>query len=167
MLEHQIILIKKFLGKNIIPKNVKFGENVSCGQNLLFYGTAPIIVGDRTMIGARTIIMTATHDYNLHPMSIKRIDRPVEIGKHVWIGAGAIIHPGVKIGDYAVVGSGSIVTKHVPQGAIVAGNPAKIIKWRDLVKINENKDTLKSGEFLSEELKDFLPEDKKCQPFNS
>ena len=65
-------------------------------------------------------------------MWLKRIDMPVRIGKHVWIGFGVKILPGIIIGDYAVIAAGSVVNKHVPAGAIIAGNPAKIIKYREL-----------------------------------
>jgi len=63
-------------------------------------------------------------------MWLKRIDRPIKIGKHVWIGTGAIIIGGIIIEDYAVVAAGSLITKNIPKGAIVGGNPAKIIKFR-------------------------------------
>lgn len=111
--------------------NLSIGKNVSFGGRVVLFGTAPIEIGDNTMIALNVIIHTSTHDYHDHPMWTKRIDRPVRIGNHVWIGAGAIILPGVIVEDYAVIGSGSVVTANVPKGAIVAGNPAKIIKYRD------------------------------------
>ena len=122
-------------------KNIIIGKSVSFGGNVTLFGTASITIGDHSMIALNVVIHTSTHDYNCHPMWIKRIDRPVKIGKHVWIGAGAIILPGVKIGDFAVVGAGSVVTKHVPLGAIVAGNPARLIKYRDS-KIFMNKEEI-------------------------
>jgi len=111
--------------------NLKIGQNVSFGGRVVLFGTAPITIGDNTMIALNTIIHTSTHDYNDHPMWRKRIDRPVQIGMHVWIGAAAIILPGVIIGDYAVIGSGSVVTANVPEGAVVVGNPARIIGFRE------------------------------------
>lgn len=112
-------------------KNLTIGNNVSFGGRVVLFGTAPIAIGDNTMIALNSVIHTSTHDYGDHPMWCKRIDRPVKIGSHVWIGACAVILPGVVIEDYAVVGSGSVVTANVPGGAIVAGNPAKIIKYRE------------------------------------
>jgi len=112
--------------------NIKLGTNVSFGGNVLLFAVNTIEIGDHTMIGYGTIIHTATHDYNDHPMWLKRIDMPVRIGKHVWIGFGVKILPGIIIGDYAVIAAGSVVNKHVPAGAIIAGNPAKIIKYREL-----------------------------------
>jgi acetyltransferase-like isoleucine patch superfamily enzyme len=111
--------------------NIVLGKDVSFGGHVLLFGTAPIRIGDNTMIGYGAIIHTSTHDYADHPMWYKRIDRPVSIGKDVWIGTGAILLPGVVVEDYAVVGAGAVVTANVPKGAIVAGNPAVILKWRD------------------------------------
>lgn len=110
--------------------NLILGENVAFGGNVLLYCNAPIEIGDNTIVGINATIHTSTHNYNDHPIWTKRIDRPVKIGKHVWIGTTALILPGVIIEDYAVVGSGSVVTANVPKGAIVAGNPAVIIKIR-------------------------------------
>jgi len=112
-------------------KNLQIGKNVSFGGRVVLFGTAPIEIGDNTMIALNTVIHTSTHDYTDHPMWCKRIDRPVKIGSHVWIGACAIILPGVIVEDYSVIGSGSVVTANVPLGAIVAGNPAKIIRYRE------------------------------------
>jgi len=112
--------------------NVTVGPNVSFGGNVFRFGTAPIHIGENTMIAYGTIIHTSTHDYGSHPMWYKRIDRPVRIGKDVWIGTGAIILPGVIVGDYSVVGAGAVVTANVPEGAIVVGNPARIVKMRDI-----------------------------------
>ena len=129
----------KIIGKNNAPNgtivygdgsNLTIGKNVTFGGRVVLFGTAPIDIGDNTMIALNTIIHTSSHNYDDHPMWYKRIDRPVKIGKYVWIGAGAIILPGVIIEDHAVVGSGSIVTANVPRGAIVVGNPARIVKYR-------------------------------------
>ncbi len=116
-----------------------------------------ITIGDDTMIAYGTIIHTSTHDHTVHPMRTIRIDRPVSIGKHVWIGTGAIILPGVKIGDYAVVGAGSVVNRHVAEGAVVAGNPAKIVKFRDLSALKMVSEQILTLGFLPDRVvcKDF------------
>lgn len=160
-------VISKFEGAICQGDNVKVGKNVSFGGNVLLYGTATISIGSHTMIGYNTIIHTSTHDYNSHPIWLKRIDRPVEIGNHVWIGAGAIILPGIRIGDYAVVGAGSVVTRHVPSGAIVAGNPAKIIKYRDLEKLKNSTSIISDYPEGATIIKDsFLPANKVCKQRN-
>ena len=74
--------------------------------------------------------MTLNHDMNPY----KRADihpKPIHIGKRVWIGSGAIVLPGVTIGDNSVIGAGSVVTKDVPADCVYAGNPAKLIKKND------------------------------------
>jgi acetyltransferase-like isoleucine patch superfamily enzyme len=111
--------------------NISIGEQVSFGEDVVLYANASISIGDHTMIGMKTIIHTSTHDYNQHPMWRYRIDRPISIGRHVWIGASCIVLAGVVIEDYAVIAAGAVVTANVPKGAIVGGNPAKIIKYRD------------------------------------
>jgi len=127
-------------------ENIKIGEQVSFAGNVLLHADAAIEIGDNTMIGFQTIFYTSTHDYNDHPMWYKKINRPIKVGKHVWIGTCCIILPGVIIEDYSVIAAGSVVTANVPSGAIVAGNPARIIKYRDIdiysksAKIKEWKD---------------------------
>ena len=110
---------------------LELGENVAFGGGVSLQLNAPVQIGTGTMIGCGSIIHTATHDYKRHPMWQIRRDRPVKIGAYVWVGMGALILPGVKIGDHAVIGAGSVVTKNVPAGAIVAGNPARLLRYRD------------------------------------
>lgn len=121
------------LGATICGKreNLIIGDKVSFGGNVVLYANNLITIGEYTMIGMNTILHTSTHDYNMHPMWRYRIDKPISIGKHVWIGTSCVILAGVIIEDYAVVAAGSVVTANVPQGAIVGGNPARIIKYRD------------------------------------
>jgi acetyltransferase-like isoleucine patch superfamily enzyme len=111
--------------------HVTVGEQVSFGGDVILYANEKISIGSHTMIGMRTIIHTSTHDYKQHPMWRYRIDRPIVIGQHVWIGTSCIILAGVVIEDFAVIAAGSVVTANVPKGAIVGGNPAKIISYRD------------------------------------
>ena len=71
--------------------------------------------------------MTLNHDMNPY----KRADihpKPIHIGKRVWIGSGAIVLPGVTIGDNSVIGAGSVVTKDIPDNVLAFGNPCKVIK---------------------------------------
>jgi len=100
-----------------------------------------IVIGDRCMLGANCSIFSS----NYHPLdSIARYYRtagavqtaPVTLENDVWIGANAIILKGVTIGAASVVGAGSVVTKNVPSGVIVAGNPARVVKALSLLAIN-------------------------------
>lgn len=130
--------VNRIVGLSDISKTelLSLEENVSFGGNVMILGAGQIEIKKHTMIGASTIIHSSTHDYNLHPMNQKRIDSKVVIGKHVWIGTGVIINPGITIGDYSVIGSGSVVTKNIEAGKIAVGVPAKVIKERNLEKLN-------------------------------
>jgi acetyltransferase-like isoleucine patch superfamily enzyme len=124
---------KEFLGYALIGDGakLKIGKRVSFGGNVLFVLNESIEIGDDTMIAINTVFHTSTHEHTSHPMWEFRIDRPISVGKHVWIGVGAIILAGVIIEDFAVIAAGSVVTNNVPKGAIVGGNPARILKYRD------------------------------------
>ena len=82
------------------------------------------------LIGHSVIIATLNHDFNPSKRA-SMIPKKVKIGSNVWIGSNVTILPGVTIEDGAIVGAGSVVIKNVPQNAIVAGNPAKIIRYID------------------------------------
>tara|TARA_B110000238_G_C16040416_1_gene401633 strand:+ start:530 stop:1081 length:552 start_codon:yes stop_codon:yes gene_type:complete len=136
-------------------KNIKIGSQVSFGGNVLLHSNAPIEIGDNSMIAYQTVFYTSTHDYADHPMWNKVIHRPIKVGNHVWIGTSAIILPGVIIGNYSVIAAGSVVTANVPEGAIVAGNPARIIKFRDKATYS-NKPTITKREEGEVIYKDFI-----------
>ena len=107
------------------PNQMTIGKNVFANHSLTCMAIGGIAVGDGTMIGPHVIIATDNHD--LHDKRIL-ICKSVAIGENVWIGAGAEILPGVHIGDNAVVGAGAVVTRDVPDNAVVAGVPARILK---------------------------------------
>lgn len=109
----------------IRPHCVKIGRNVVVMPGCLMMSAGGISIGDGTMIAANVQLISNNHDlYERQVITCK----PVNIGKNVWIGAGATILPGVTIGDNAVVGAASVVTKDVDADTIVAGNPARVIK---------------------------------------
>lgn len=112
-------------------KLVKIGERVSFGGNVSIMANAPVEIGSDSLIASGVKILTSTHDSTQNPMWKARIDRPVHIGSSVWIGTNAIIMPGIRIGNNSIIGAGSIVNKHVPEGVIVAGNPARFIRKRE------------------------------------
>jgi maltose O-acetyltransferase len=109
--------------------NIWLDGRVFLNAGCVILDTAPVHIGDGTLIGPAVQIYCAEHhkDPVLRARGLE-IARPVTIGRDVWIGGGAIILGGVTIGDGAVVGAGSVVTKDVPPGATVAGNPARIVR---------------------------------------
>jgi len=104
----------------------------------VFQSNSHIHIGDNVWIGPGVHIYTTEHHKDA-PLRIEGWSRgkPVRIGKDVWIGGGAIILPGVTVGDGAIVGAGAVVTRDVPAGATVVGNPAKPIVRREAEGSNE------------------------------
>ncbi len=116
-------------GYTFIGKNCWIGGNVR-----ILAGPAGIKIGNNVMIAHQVEIFTNYHNFRsdkLLPYDSGSVSRPIEIEDNVWIGMRSIILGGVKIGEGAVIGAGSVVTKSVPKCAIVGGNPARIIGWRD------------------------------------
>lgn len=120
-------------------ENIEIGDDVSTNTFVHIWGQGVVKIGNRVMIATHTIITSLTHNYNLENMRYApSIAKEVIIDDDVWIGLGAIIMPGVKIGKGAVIGAGSVVTKDIPAYAIVYGIPAKIIKYRELDSKNSS-----------------------------
>ena len=111
-------------------KNLHIGKNVFINSGCCFQDQGGITIGDGALIGHNVVMATLNHSEdpetrgNLHPA-------PIHIGRNVWIGASAIILPGVTIGDGAIVGAGSVVTRDVPENMIVTGVPARILRSVD------------------------------------
>ena len=114
---------------------------VYIGPNSNLYLRGRLSIDSGTIIGPSLTVHTANHNYEGEalPYDDKYIASDVKIGKNVWIGAHCTILPGVSIGEGAVVAASSVVSKSVPNFAVVAGNPAKIIKYRDIERYNNNK----------------------------
>lgn len=109
-------------------KNITLGKNVFINSGCHFQDTGGIIIGDNSLIGHSVVLATLNH--NLDPN--KRgdmIPAAITIGQSVWIGSHATVLPGVSIGYGAVIGAGAVVNKDVPELAIVAGVPAKVIRF--------------------------------------
>lgn len=128
--------------KFLSAKNIEIGNNVKIGNSCLFMGHGGITVGNNVSFGPQVVIWTSNHNYYSPeelPYDNTMFLKPVTVKDNVWVGTRACIIPGVTIEEGAVVAMGAVVTKDVPKGAVVAGNPAKIIKYRDLEKYEELK----------------------------
>jgi maltose O-acetyltransferase len=107
--------------------NIRLGSGVFLNFNCVILDVVEVVIGDRTQIGPGVQILAADHPRDpAGRASGLEFGRPVRIGRNVWIGAGAIILPGVSIGDDALIGAGSVVTRDVPPGATAFGNPARV-----------------------------------------
>ena len=112
--------------------NIHLGRNVFMNFNCVLLDVARIEIGDFCQIGPNVQVYAADHPRDpAQRRAGLESGKPVSIGRNVWIGGGAIILPGLKIGDDSIIGAGSVVTHDVPAGATVAGNPACDIKTRN------------------------------------
>ena len=115
---------------NFGGRHVHLGKNVYANFDLTLVDDTDIYVGDYTMIGPGVTIATAGHP--IQPELRRKgmqYNIPVHIGKNCWIGAGAIILPGVTIGDNSVIGAGSVVTKDIPANVVAVGNPCRVLRF--------------------------------------
>lgn len=106
--------------------NIRLGAGVFLNFNCVILDVVEVSIGDGTLVGPAVQIYAADHprDAATRRTGVEH-GRPVSIGRNVWIGGGALILPGVRIGDDAVVGAGSVVTRDVAPGARMRGNPAR------------------------------------------
>ncbi|MBE6713907.1 MAG: sugar O-acetyltransferase [Ruminococcaceae bacterium] len=117
------------LHANFGGKHVHFGRYVYANFNLTLVDDTHIYVGDCTMFGPGVVVATAGHPIrpDLRAKGYQ-YNFPVHIGKNCWIGAGALIVPGVTVGDNVVIGAGSVVTKDIPSNSVAVGNPCRVIR---------------------------------------
>jgi maltose O-acetyltransferase len=131
------------------PFTVEFGTQVRLGTwvfvntGATFLDNAPITLGDRVAVGPNVMFLTATHpvrtedryvpaeDDRMPPFRPITIAKPITVERDAWIGAGAILLPGVSIGAETVVGAGSVVTRSLPPRVVAAGNPARVLRAID------------------------------------
>ena len=106
-----------------------FGKNVYANFNLTLVDDTDIFVGDSVLFGPNVVVTTAGHPV-LPELRVKaaQFNIPIHIGNNVWIGAGAVLLPGVSIGDNSVIGAGSIVTKDIPANVVAVGNPCRVLR---------------------------------------
>ncbi len=113
------------------------GDNTSVAPYVHMWCGGRVIIGARCMIGSHTAITSLTHDYDAPEMWKTIKAAPVIIGDDVWIGSHAVILPGVKIQNGAVIGAGSIVSRDVPENAVVYGSPAAVQAYRQISDVKK------------------------------
>jgi len=139
--EERWILLKNLLGTagegSLIrpPFYCDYGYNIHLGRDVflnfqcVLLDVAPITIGDGTQVGPNVQIYAADHPRDPKArLAGLECGKPIAIGKNVWIGGGAILLPGITVGDHAIIGAGSVVTQDVAPGATVAGNPARVVR---------------------------------------
>lgn len=107
-------------------QHISVGNGVFLNFNCVMLDVAPISIGDLTQVGSGVQFLTADHprDPALRRAGLES-GLPITVGANVWIGAGALILPGITVGDDAIIGAGAVVTRDVSAGATVIGNPAR------------------------------------------
>jgi maltose O-acetyltransferase len=106
--------------------NIRIGDRTFVNFGLVALDVAAVTIGDDVQIGPNVQLLTPSHPLDADLRRAKwESAEPIAIGDNAWLGGGAVILPGVTVGEDAVVGAGSVVTRDVPPGAVVVGNPAR------------------------------------------
>jgi len=108
--------------------NIELGERVYFNFNCIVLDVCRVTIGDYTLFGPAVQILTPVHPWNAELRRKQEYGKPIEIGSDVWVGGGALILPGVRVGSRSVIGAGSVVTRNIPEGVFAAGNPCRVIR---------------------------------------
>jgi maltose O-acetyltransferase len=108
--------------------NILLGERVFFNFNCVVLDVCRVTIGDYTLFGPAVQVYTATHPMNAELRRKQEYSKPIEIGSDVWVGGGAIVCPGVRIGSRSVIGAGSVITRDIPDGVLAAGNPCRVLR---------------------------------------
>jgi maltose O-acetyltransferase len=109
-------------------RNIELGQRVFFNFNCVLLDVCRVRIGDYTLFGPAVQIYTPMHPFDAQQRRRQEFGKPVDIGSDVWVGGGAVILPGVRIGSRAVIGAGSVVTRDVPDDVFAAGNPCRVIR---------------------------------------
>jgi maltose O-acetyltransferase len=108
--------------------NIHLGTRVFFNFNCVVLDVCEVRIGDYTLFGPGVQILTPLHPFDATLPREREFGNPIRIGSDVWVGGGALILAGVRIGDRSIIGAGSVVTRDVPDGVFAAGNPCRVIK---------------------------------------
>lgn len=125
-----------FTIKTSFSDRIKIGDYVYIGPNCNINGLGEVNIASGAILGPNIDIHSANHNFNSEiaiPYDHLFIYKSVSIGENTWIGANTLILPGANIGEGAIIGGGSVVVGAIPKLAIAAGNPCKVIRYRDEV----------------------------------
>jgi maltose O-acetyltransferase len=114
------------------PEKVSIKSHSRIGDFVIIWGGGEVEIGEGCLIAAHSVITSEGHDPNAESFRDSSLSGKVVINNNVWLGAGVYVMPGVKIGENSVIGAGSIVTKDIPPNSIALGNPAKIVKTKEV-----------------------------------
>jgi maltose O-acetyltransferase len=115
--------------------NIRLGERVFFNFNCIVLDVCRVTIGDHSLFGPAVQILTPVHPFSAELRRKQEYGKPIEIGSDVWVGGGALILPGVRIGSRSVIGAGSVVTRDIPEAVFAAGNPCRVIR-----EIADNED---------------------------
>lgn len=108
--------------------NIELGERVFFNFNCVVLDVCRVRIGDYTLFGPTVQILTPMHPMDAELRRRQEFGRPIDIGSDVWVGGGALILPGVRIGSRSVIGAGSVITRDIPDDVFAAGNPCRVIR---------------------------------------
>lgn len=111
-----------------IPWNLRIGSETAVGDGAILYNLGPITIGRRATISQNAHLCAGTHDYRRPDMPL--LKPPIVIGEGAWVCADAFVGPGVTVGAFSIVGARAVALKSIPEGVIVGGNPARILRNR-------------------------------------
>ena len=110
-------------------RNTYWGDNCYANFNLTLIDDGEIHIGNHVMFAPNVVISTAGHPINPElRRKTAQFSAPIYIGDNVWVGANAVILPGLKIGENSVIGAGSVVTKDIPANVVAVGNPCRVMR---------------------------------------
>ncbi|GAC1427796.1 MAG: hypothetical protein NVSMB65_00760 [Chloroflexota bacterium] len=127
------VIIREYAYLDAHGGSIALGDGAFVGQGCVLYGQGGLSIGAHTLLGPRVCVSAAHHTFADRAVPIKfqpEGRRGVRIGDDVWVGTGATLVDGVRVGTGAVIGAGAVVTHDVPDWAIVAGVPARVVGWR-------------------------------------
>lgn len=109
--------------------NVSIGDNAFINFNAVILDCAPVTIGDGTQVGPGVQLLAADHPRDPQTRGDRlELARPISIGSNVWLGAAAIVLPGVSVGADSIIGAGGVVTRDIPNGVLAVGNPCRVVR---------------------------------------